>query len=91
MLDFLIFIVAHNMYLVPHYPYLATNNGTQLLLSTHNMWIGGILIVGVAAHVAIFLIRDYDSTTRYNNLSPIIDDSKIVKSILYEIVPRITT
>ncbi|PHU00946.1 Photosystem I chlorophyll a apoprotein A1 [Capsicum chinense] len=31
------------------------------------MWIGGFLIVGVAAHAAIFMVRDYDPTTRYND------------------------
>ncbi|KAL3024680.1 hypothetical protein AAZX31_04G138600, partial [Glycine max] len=29
--------------------------GTQLSLFTHHMWIGGFLIVGVAAHAAIFM------------------------------------
>nr|GMD04161.1 putative photosystem I PsaA/PsaB [Ipomoea batatas] len=32
------------------------------------MWICGFLIVGAAAHVAIFMVRDYDPTTRYNDL-----------------------
>ncbi|KAK4407645.1 Photosystem I chlorophyll a apoprotein A1 [Sesamum angolense] len=32
------------------------------------MWIGGFLIVGAAAHAAIFMVRDYDPTTRYNDL-----------------------
>ncbi|KAF3680119.1 hypothetical protein FXO38_02452 [Capsicum annuum] len=32
------------------------------------MWIGGFLIVGAAAHATIFMVRDYDLTTRYNNL-----------------------
>ncbi|KAI5084066.1 hypothetical protein GOP47_0000235 [Adiantum capillus-veneris] len=33
------------------------------------MWIGGFLIVGAAAHAAIFVVRDYDPTTQsYNNL-----------------------
>uniref|UniRef100_A0A251VES0 Putative photosystem I PsaA/PsaB n=1 Tax=Helianthus annuus TaxID=4232 RepID=A0A251VES0_HELAN len=27
-----------------------------------------ILIVGAAAHAAIFMVRDYDPTTRYNDL-----------------------
>ncbi|KAI9125316.1 hypothetical protein K1719_003932 [Acacia pycnantha] len=42
--------------------------GTQLSLFTHHMWIGGFLIVGAAAHAAIFMVRDYDPTTRYNDL-----------------------
>ncbi|KAI5000720.1 hypothetical protein ZWY2020_010679, partial [Hordeum vulgare] len=61
-------VVAHHMYSMPPYPYLATNYGTQLSLFTHHMWIGGFLIVGVAAHAAIFMVRDYDPTTRYNDL-----------------------
>ncbi|KAL3506768.1 hypothetical protein ACH5RR_032150 [Cinchona calisaya] len=32
------------------------------------MWIGGFLIVGVAAHATIFMVRDYGLTTRYNDL-----------------------
>ncbi|KAB2037639.1 hypothetical protein ES319_D03G089400v1 [Gossypium barbadense] len=59
---------AHHMYSMPAYPYLATDYGTQLSLFTHHMWIGGFLIVGAAAHAAIFMVRDYDPTTRYNDL-----------------------
>uniref|UniRef100_A0A7N2MYX9 Uncharacterized protein n=1 Tax=Quercus lobata TaxID=97700 RepID=A0A7N2MYX9_QUELO len=40
---------------MPPYPYLATDYSTQLSLFTHHMWIGGFLIVGVAAHAAIFM------------------------------------
>ena len=36
----------------------ATDYGTQLSLFTHHMWIGGFLIVGAAAHAAIFMVRD---------------------------------
>ncbi|KAG6522798.1 hypothetical protein ZIOFF_019953 [Zingiber officinale] len=39
-------VVAHYMYSMPPYPYLAIDYGTQLLLFTHHMWIGGFLIVG---------------------------------------------
>jgi photosystem I P700 chlorophyll a apoprotein A1 len=60
--------VAHHMYSMPPNPYLATDYGTQLPLFTHHMWIGGFLIVGAAAHAAIFMVRDYDPTTRYNDL-----------------------
>jgi hypothetical protein len=28
------------------------------------MWIGGFLIVGAAAHAAIFMVRDYESVMR---------------------------
>ena len=32
------------------------------------MWIDGFLIVGAATHASIFMVRDYDPTTRYNDL-----------------------
>ena len=67
MLGSLTIILAHHMYAMPH-PYLAIDYGTQLSLFTHHMWIGGFLIVGAAVHAAIFIVRDYDPTTRYNNL-----------------------
>ena len=60
MLGSLTIVVAHHMYSMPPYPYLATDYGTQLSLFTHHMWIGGFLIVGAAAHAAIFMVRDYD-------------------------------
>ncbi|CAA3001642.1 Photosystem I P700 chlorophyll a apoprotein A2 [Olea europaea subsp. europaea] len=47
--------VAHHMYSMPPYPYLATDYGTQLSLFTHHMWIGGFLIFGAAVHAAIFM------------------------------------
>ncbi|KAJ6882323.1 hypothetical protein NC651_028809 [Populus alba x Populus x berolinensis] len=68
MLGSLTIVVAHHMYAMPPYPYLATDYGTQLSLFTHHMWIGGFLIVGAAAHAAIFMVRDYDPITRYNDL-----------------------
>jgi photosystem I P700 chlorophyll a apoprotein A1 len=68
MLGSLTIVVAHHMYSMPPYPYLAIDYGTQLSLFTHHMWIGGFLIVGAAAHAAIFMVRDYDPTTRYNDL-----------------------
>ncbi|GAB2284001.1 hypothetical protein Dimus_018482, partial [Dionaea muscipula] len=68
MLGSLTIVVAHHMYSMPPYPYLATDYGTQLSLFTHHVWIGGFLIVGAAAHAAIFMVRDYDPTTRYNDL-----------------------
>ena len=68
MLGSLTIIVSHHMYAMPPYPYLATDYATQLSLFTHHMWIGGFLVVGAAAHAAIFMVRDYDPTTQYNNL-----------------------
>ncbi|KAL2893248.1 hypothetical protein RDABS01_009157 [Bienertia sinuspersici] len=68
MLGSLTIVVAHHMYSMPPYPYLATDYGTQLSFFTHHMWIGGFLIVGAAAHAVIFMVRDYDPTTRYNDL-----------------------
>jgi photosystem I P700 chlorophyll a apoprotein A1 len=61
-------IVAQHMYSMPPYPYLATDYGTQLSIFTHHMWIGGFCVVGAAAHAAIFMVRDYDSSTNFNNL-----------------------
>ena len=68
MLGSLSIIVAHHMYSMPPYPYLATDYGTQLSLFTHHVWIGGFCIVGAGAHAAIFMVRDYDPTSNYNNL-----------------------
>jgi photosystem I P700 chlorophyll a apoprotein A1 len=61
-------IVAHHMYSMPPYPYIATDYPTQLSLFTHHMWIGGFLICGAAAHAAIFMVRDYDPATHVDNL-----------------------
>ncbi|MEH1908529.1 MAG: photosystem I core protein PsaA [Nostoc sp.] len=61
-------IIAHHMYAMPPYPYLATDYATQLCIFTHHMWIGGFLIVGGAAHAAIFMVRDYDPVVNQNNL-----------------------
>jgi photosystem I P700 chlorophyll a apoprotein A1 len=61
-------IVAQHMYAMPPYPYLATDYATQLSIFTHHMWIGGFLIVGAAAHAAIFMVRDYDPVVNQNNV-----------------------
>jgi len=61
-------IVAHHIYSIPPYPYLATDYGTQLSLFTHHIWIGGFCVVGAGAHAAIFIVRDYDPRISYNNL-----------------------
>jgi photosystem I P700 chlorophyll a apoprotein A1 len=68
MLGSLSIIVAHHIYAIPPYPYLAVDYGTQLSLFTHHIWIGGFCIVGARAHRAIFLIRDYEPRNNYNNL-----------------------
>nr|VDD31610.1 unnamed protein product [Brassica oleracea] len=68
MLGSLTIVVAHHMYSMPPYPYLATDYATQLSLFTYHMWIGGFLIVGAAFDAAIFMVRDYDPTNRYNDL-----------------------
>jgi photosystem I P700 chlorophyll a apoprotein A1 len=68
LLGSLTIVVAHHMYVMPPYTYLAIDYGTQLFLFTHHMWIGGFIIVGSAAHASIFMVRDYDPTTQYNNL-----------------------
>ena len=61
-------IVAHHMYSMPAYPYIAVDYGTQLSLFTHHTWIGGFCICGAAAHGAIFMVRDYDPLNNYNNV-----------------------
>merc|ERR1711862_1070967 len=68
MMGSLSIIVAHHMYAMPPYPYLATDYATQLSLFTHHMWIGGFCVVGGAAHGAIFIVRDYTPANNYNNL-----------------------
>jgi photosystem I P700 chlorophyll a apoprotein A1 len=61
-------IVAHHMYAMPPYPYIATDYPTQISLFTHHVWIGGFLIVGAAAHGAIFMVRDYDPAKNVDNV-----------------------
>ena len=68
MMGSLSIIVAHHMYAMPPYPYIATDYPTQLSLFTHHMWIGGFCVTGAAAHAAIFMVRDYNPSTSYNNL-----------------------
>jgi photosystem I P700 chlorophyll a apoprotein A1 len=68
MLGSLTIIIAHHMYAMPPYPYIAIDYPTQLSLFTHHMWIGAFCIVGGAAHGSIFMVRDYDATLNYNNL-----------------------
>lgn len=68
MLGSLTIIVAHHMYAMPPYPYLATDYATQLSIFTHHMWIGGFFIVGGAAHATIFMVRDYDPAVNQNNV-----------------------
>merc|ERR1711972_602922 len=68
MMGSLSIIVAHHMYAMPPYPYIATDYATQLSLFTHHVWIGGFCIVGGAAHGAIFMVRDYTPANNYNNL-----------------------
>lgn len=53
---------------MPSYSDLATNYAMQVFLFTHHMWKEGFLVVGVAAFVAIFMVRDFDPTFQYNNL-----------------------
>ena len=61
-------IVAHHMYAMPPYPYIATDYPTQLCLFTHHMWIGGFLVVGGGAHAAIAMVRDYDPAQNLDNV-----------------------
>ena len=61
-------IVAHHMYAMPPYPYIAVDYPTQLSLFTHHMWIGGFLVVGAGAHAAIAMVRDYDPAQNIDNV-----------------------
>mmetsp|Transcript_17597 Transcript_17597/g.44266 ORF Transcript_17597/g.44266 Transcript_17597/m.44266 type:complete len:732 (+) Transcript_17597:1363-3558(+) len=61
-------IVAHHMYAMPPYPYIAIDYPTQLSIFTHHMWIGGFCVVGAGTHAAIFMVRDYSPVQSYNNL-----------------------
>ena len=68
MMGSLSIIVAHHMYAMPPYPYIATDYATQLSLFTHHMWIGGFCVVGAGAHASIFMVRDYNPAKNYNNV-----------------------
>nr|YP_009397054.1 photosystem I P700 apoprotein A1 [Spyridia filamentosa]ARW66240.1 photosystem I P700 apoprotein A1 [Spyridia filamentosa] len=68
MMGSLSIIVAHHMYAMPPYPYIATDYATQLSLFTHHMWIGGFCVVGAGAHASIFMVRDYNPAQNYNNV-----------------------
>jgi photosystem I P700 chlorophyll a apoprotein A1 len=61
-------VVAHHMYAMPPYPYLATDYATVQCLFTHHIWIGAFMCVGAAAHAAIFMVRDYDPAQNVDNL-----------------------
>ena len=68
MMGSLSIIVAHHMYAMPPYPYIAKDYATQLSLFTHHMWIGGFCVVGAGAHASIFMVRDYNPAKNYNNV-----------------------
>nr|ARW60638.1 photosystem I P700 apoprotein A1 [Polysiphonia sp.] len=68
MMGSLSIIVAHHMYAMPPYPYIATDYATQLSLFTHHIWIGGFCIVGAGAHASIFMVRDYNPAQNYDNV-----------------------
>jgi photosystem I P700 chlorophyll a apoprotein A1 len=54
MMGSLSILVAHHMYAMPPYPFLAIDYATQLSLFVHHMWIGGFLVVGAGAHAAFY-------------------------------------
>nr|YP_010850856.1 photosystem I P700 apoprotein A1 [Lophurella mutabilis]WGH13500.1 photosystem I P700 apoprotein A1 [Lophurella mutabilis] len=68
MMGSLSIIVAHHMYAMPPYPFIATDYATQLSLFTHHIWIGGFCIVGAGAHASIFMVRDYNPAQNYDNV-----------------------
>ena len=68
MIGSLSIIISHHMYAMPPYPYLSIDYPTVLGLFTHHMWIGGLFIVGAAAHAGIAMIRDYDPAVHIDNV-----------------------
>jgi len=68
LLGSLTIVIAHHMYAMPPYPYIAIDYPTQLSIFTHHMWIGAFCIVGAGAHGSIFMVRDYNAAQNYNNL-----------------------
>ena len=68
MMGSLSIIVAHHMYAMPPYPYIATDyrNTIIIIYTSYVDW--WILCVGGAAHGAIFMVRDYTPANNYNNL-----------------------
>jgi len=61
-------VIAHHMYAMPPYPYLAIDYPTVLGLFTHHIWIGGLFICGAAAHAGIAMVRDYDPAVHIDNV-----------------------
>jgi len=61
-------VFAHHMYAMPPYPYMAIDYPTVLGNFTHHIWIGGLFIVGAAAHAAIAMVRDYDPALHIDNV-----------------------
>jgi len=53
---------------MPPYPYLGIDYPTQIGLFTHHIWIGGLFIVGAAAHGSIAMVRDYIPANHVNNV-----------------------
>ncbi|MBE9115660.1 photosystem I core protein PsaB [Lusitaniella coriacea LEGE 07157] len=61
-------VVAHHMYSMPAYAFIAKDYTTQAALFTHHEYIAGFLMLGAFAHGAIFLVRDYDPEANKNNV-----------------------
>ncbi|NEP08701.1 MAG: photosystem I core protein PsaB [Symploca sp. SIO1A3] len=61
-------LVAHHMYAMPPYAFLAQDKTTMAALFTHHEYIAGFLMVGAFAHGAIFFVRDYDPESNKNNV-----------------------
>ena len=61
-------LVAHHMYSMPSYAFIAKDYTTQAALFTHHEYIAGFLMVGAFAHGAIFFVRDYDPESNKDNV-----------------------
>ena len=68
MLGSLSIVIAQHMYSMPPYPYLGIDYPAQIGLFTHHIWIGGLFIVGAAAHGSIAMVRDYIPANHVNNV-----------------------
>ena len=68
MLGSISIVISQHMYSMPPYPYLGIDYPAQIGLFTHHIWIGGLFIVGAAAHGSIAMVRDYIPANHVNNV-----------------------
>ncbi|KAK2979151.1 hypothetical protein RJ640_029309 [Escallonia rubra] len=74
-------LVAHHMYSLPAYAFIAQDFTTQAALYTHHQYIAGFIMTGAFAHGAIFFIRDYNPEQNEDNVLARMLDHK--EAIIY--------